>query len=85
MFESNVQEPRVFIQALRQFHGTEPSARGDLLESRPGGTHRERHERALYGRSHERQCAWAGAACGGAVTNFAGSFANSARLASVQK
>ena len=33
MFESNVQEPRVFIQALRQFHGTEPSARGELANA----------------------------------------------------
>ncbi len=30
MFESNVQEPQVFIQALRQFHDTEPSVRGEL-------------------------------------------------------
>ena len=33
MFESNVQEPRVFIQALRQFHDTEPARRGELADA----------------------------------------------------
>ena len=31
--ESRVQEPRVFIEALRQFHDTEPSARGELANA----------------------------------------------------
>lgn len=30
MFESNVQNPRVFIEGLRQFHEASPEARGEL-------------------------------------------------------
>jgi hypothetical protein len=28
MFEGNVQDPAVFVNALREFHGTEPAQRG---------------------------------------------------------
>lgn len=30
MFESNVQDPQVFIAALREFHGADPGQRGPL-------------------------------------------------------
>ena len=30
MFERRTQEPRVFVEALRQFHETAPEERGDL-------------------------------------------------------
>ena len=33
MFESNVQKPQVFTEALRQFHETEPSRRGELANA----------------------------------------------------
>lgn len=33
MFESNVQDPRVFIEALRQFHHTDAQARGELANA----------------------------------------------------
>ncbi len=33
MFESNVQEPRIFIEVLRQFHETDPSRRGELANA----------------------------------------------------
>ena len=33
MFESNVQDPRVFVEALRQFHETPEQARGDLANA----------------------------------------------------
>lgn len=30
MFERNVQDPRVFVEALRQYHAAEVAERGDL-------------------------------------------------------
>jgi hypothetical protein len=33
MFEGQVQDPRVFIDALREFHGTEPQQRGALANA----------------------------------------------------
>ncbi len=33
MFEGQVQEPKVFIEALREFHGTDPQRRGELANA----------------------------------------------------
>ena len=33
MFEQNVQDPKVFIEALRQFHGTPADQRGELANA----------------------------------------------------
>ena len=33
MFESNVQDPRLFIEALRQFHETQEDQRGELANA----------------------------------------------------
>ena len=33
MFEGQVQDPRVFVEALRQFHETDPQQRGELANA----------------------------------------------------
>jgi hypothetical protein len=33
MFEGQVQDPQVFIEALREFHGTAPERRGELANA----------------------------------------------------
>jgi hypothetical protein len=33
MFESNVQDPKVFVEALRQFHQTQEDQRGELANA----------------------------------------------------
>ena len=33
MFEGQVQDPRVFIEALREFHETDPEQRGELANA----------------------------------------------------
>ena len=33
MFESNVKDPRVFVEALREYHETDPNQRGELANA----------------------------------------------------